>query len=295
VAQAPDDAVDRLYGLPLDAFVAERDALVRELRGGGRRDEAAAVKALAKPTVAAWAANQAVRSQARAARELWEAGDALAAAQEAVLGGRGSGADLREASDRERAAVAPLVEAARGLLTSEGGEMSEATLDRVRDTLHAAAIDSDARDEVAAGRATRERTPRGLFGGDAPPAPTPTARKGRGAKPPAPKSSAPPARKGRGAKPRAPQPSSRARGAEEVARKREEAAARKREREAAAAFERARKAAEGRVAKAEQALARAEARSATAAQSLEEARVKERAAIEALADARAELRAAERR
>jgi hypothetical protein len=95
VADAPDDAVDRLYGVALDEFVPARDALARELRDEGRRGEAAAVKALAKPSVAAWAVNQAVRTQRGAARELWRAGDDLAAAQAAVLEGRGSGADLR--------------------------------------------------------------------------------------------------------------------------------------------------------------------------------------------------------
>ena len=167
MAEAPDEEVDRLYGLPLEEFIPARDALARELRDAGRRGEATAVKALRKPTVAAWAANQAVRSQPRAARELWEAGDALASTQQAVLSGKGSGADLREAAERERLALDPLVEAARGLLTASGGDLSETTIDKVRATLQAAAIDEDAREEVAAGRAARERTPRGLFGVEA--------------------------------------------------------------------------------------------------------------------------------
>ena len=138
MAEAPDDEIDRLYGLPLEEFIPARDALSKELRDTGRRGEATAIKKLPKPTVAAWAVNQAVRSQPRAARELWEAGDALAAAQEAVLSGKGSGADLREAAERERAALDPLVDAARGLLTSSGGDLSETTIDRVRATLQAA-------------------------------------------------------------------------------------------------------------------------------------------------------------
>ena len=105
MAQAPEAAVDRLYGLPREEFVAERDALAKQLRADGQRDEATAVKALPKPTVAAWAANQAVRSQKRAARELWKAGDALAKAQEALLAGKGSGPKLRAAAEAERAAV----------------------------------------------------------------------------------------------------------------------------------------------------------------------------------------------
>jgi hypothetical protein len=167
MAEAPDEDVDRLYGLPLEEFIPARDALAKELRDSGRRGEATAIKALKKPTVAAWAANQAVRSQPRAARDLWEAGDALAAAQEAVLSGKGSGGDLRSAAERERLALDPLVDAARGLLTTSGGDLSETTIDRVRATLQAAAIDADAREEVAAGRAVREREPRGLFGGEA--------------------------------------------------------------------------------------------------------------------------------
>jgi hypothetical protein len=295
MAEAPDDEIDRLYGLPLEEFIPARDALSKELRDTGRRGEATAIKKLPKPTVAAWAVNQAVRSQPRAARELWEAGDALAAAQEAVLSGKGSGADLREAAERERAAVDPLVDAARGLLTSAGGDLSETTIDRVRATLQAAAIDADAREDVAAGRAVRERAPRGLFGGDEGAMPAAPAKRGRSAGSEATEEK--PAR-GRAAKQPARGRSTAADTArsreEEAARKREEAAARKREREEKAARERARKAAAARVARAENALAAAEARSAKAAEQLEDARAREREAVEALADARAELRAVER-
>jgi hypothetical protein len=314
MAEAPDDEIDRLYGLPLEEFIPARDALSKELRDTGRRGEATAIKKLPKPTVAAWAVNQAVRSQPRAARELWEAGDALAAAQEAVLSGKGSGADLREAAERERAAVDPLVDAARGLLTSSGGDLSETTIDRVRATLQAAAIDADAREDVAAGRAVRERAPRGLFGGDEGAVAAP-AKRGRSAgsdateeKPARGRSAKQPARgrsttRGRSAGPGTEEKAARGRTAaadaarsreEEAARKREEAAARKREREERAARERARKAAAARVARAENALAAAEARSAKAAEQLEDARAREREAVEALADARAELRAVER-
>jgi len=322
MADAPDDEIDRLYGLALDEFIPQRDALSKELRDAGRRAEATAIKKLGKPTVAAWAVNQAVRSQPRAARELWAAGDALAAAQEAVLSGKGSGADLREAADRERVALDPLVDAARGLLTSSGGDLSETTIDRVRATLQAAAIDADAREDVAAGRATRERAPRGLFGGElaaaAPGRGSSTsggrsaarnrsggtgteekrargrsadsdtgrsAKRGRSAARGRSADSDP----GRSAKRGSAEPSA----AERKRAREEEAAARKREREEKAARDRARKAAEARVARAENALAAAEARSAKAAEQLEDARARERDAVEALADARAELRAAD--
>ena len=298
MAEAPADAVDRLYGLPREDFVGERDALAKQLRADGRRDEATAVKALGKPTVAAWAANQAVRSQKKSARDLWKAGDQLSAAHDAVLAGRGSGAKLREATERERAAVERLVEAARGLLSASGGDLSEATIERVRETLHAGAIDPDAREEVAGGRSARERAPQGLFGGGADvfavEAPA-RAAKGQQAKAKA----APRAP----ARPKGDDAAARGRRHEEVAerrreqvaeRKREEAAARKREREQAAARERELKGAAERVAKAQRALAQAQERSAKAAERLDQERAKEREADEALAAARADLRTLER-
>jgi hypothetical protein len=164
------DDPDDLYGLPLDAFVPERDALAKRLRSEGRREEAAEMKGLRKPSVAAWGVNQAVRSQPKAARELWDAGDALIAAQGALLAGRGDAAGLRAGVERERSALGELVEAARGLLTTTGRDLGDSTIDRVRETLHAAAIDRDAREQVAPGRVTREMAHAGLGGLEAAPA-----------------------------------------------------------------------------------------------------------------------------
>ncbi|MEA2286701.1 MAG: hypothetical protein QOJ21_2744, partial [Solirubrobacteraceae bacterium] len=146
------------------------DALAKELRSDGRREEAAEVKALRKPSVAAWGVNQAVRSQPKATRELWDAGDALIGAQEALLAGRGDAAGLRGAVERERSALAELVEAAQGLLTSAGRDLGDSTIERVRETLHAAAIERDAREQVAPGRVTREMAHAGLGGIEAAPA-----------------------------------------------------------------------------------------------------------------------------
>jgi hypothetical protein len=149
------DAND-LYGLPLERFTAERDALAKDLRRKGQKDEAAAVAKLRKPSVAAWAVNQLVRTQRRAVAELFAAGDAAREAQSALLAGRGDGAALRDALIAERQAVRELVEVAQGLLSSEGHELSQAMLERVAETLHAAALEDDARAEVSEGCLTRE-------------------------------------------------------------------------------------------------------------------------------------------
>jgi hypothetical protein len=147
---------DQLYGLPLDRFVPERGALARTLRAEGRREEAAEVAKLRKPSVAAWAVNQLVRTQGKAVADLFAAGDALLEAHEAVVSGAGDARALRDAATQERGAAAALVDTARGLLTSDGHELSPAILDRVADTLHAAALDESARAQVREGRLEHE-------------------------------------------------------------------------------------------------------------------------------------------
>src|SRR5436309_11562353 len=109
-----------LYGLPLERFVPERGALAKRLRTEGRREEAARVASMRKPSLAAWAVNQLVRTQPRAVASLFGAGDALQGAHVDVLAGRGGAHALRDASDRERAAVDELVHLARGLLDGNG-------------------------------------------------------------------------------------------------------------------------------------------------------------------------------
>ncbi len=154
-----------LYGLPLDRFIPERASLVRELRSGGEREQAAVVAAQRKPSVAAWAVNQLVRTQRREVEDLFAAGDALRDVQAGVLGGSADARDLRSAAEQERAAVDALVAIARGLLSSGGHELSAATVERVAETLHAAALDDEARGQVGEGRLVRELRHVGLGGG----------------------------------------------------------------------------------------------------------------------------------
>src|SRR5918997_3683747 len=93
--------IDRLYGLPLDEFVRERDELARRLNRDGDREAAARVKALRKPTVGAWALNQAVRRRRAETQELLETGERLRAAHEQLLSG-GDASELRDAMKDER-------------------------------------------------------------------------------------------------------------------------------------------------------------------------------------------------
>jgi hypothetical protein len=150
------DDPDELYGLPLEQFIPERGALAKALRQAGDRERAKEVAGMRKPSVAAWAVNQLVRAKRKEARELFEAGDALQHAQSELLEGHGDGKALREAVARERHAVDELTVEARGLLSADGHELTAATLEKVSDTLHAAALDPEARERVEQGRLERE-------------------------------------------------------------------------------------------------------------------------------------------
>jgi hypothetical protein len=150
MAEEPEEQdADRLYGLPLGQFTAARDATARRLRLAKLRDEAAAVKALRKPTAAAWVVNQLVRRSDRALADLLGAADRLRAATEG-----GDAAALREAASAQRDAIDLLMAEAREI--AAGGDVAEGALDRVRETLHAAAADDDARAQVTSGRLERE-------------------------------------------------------------------------------------------------------------------------------------------
>jgi hypothetical protein len=177
--------VDELYGLPLERFTPERNALAKELRNASKRAEAAEVAGLRKPSVAAWAVNQLVRTQKRTVSELFKAGDAVRAAHDAVLAGRGDGASLRAAVERERLAVETLTVSARGLLSTDGHELSPTIIDRVGDTLHAAALEDVARAQVRDGRLERELRHVGLGMAGGLPAPARSRRAPRKASEPA--------------------------------------------------------------------------------------------------------------
>jgi hypothetical protein len=284
-AMRPDD----LYGLPLDRFIPERGALAKALRADKRRDDAAAVAALRKPSVAAWAVNQVVRSQPAGVQALFAAGDELREAQSRLLAGSGDGRALRAANEREREAVDELVRAARGLLSSDGHELSPAVVERVTDTLHAAALDEGARAQVREGRLERELRHIGLgLGESADPfvvgAPAPRPRTAPAAAKPA-KSPAP-AKQAPAAQPAKPSTEERRAAREQAKRDREERERLERERaEARKAARTAEAAAKRRAERAGHALKAAEERRERAAQALAKA-------DDALATAQAEAQEA---
>jgi hypothetical protein len=165
--------IDELFGLPASEFVAAREALARELRAAGRKDAAAEVHALRRPTVVAWSINQIARTHADQLADLVAAGTAVQEAQR--LAADGVDTDLRAASRRRRALLDQLTEAAAALTDNPSGQRAaiEATLD-------GASLDPDLEPALVAGRLTKELPPTARFAfGDASIAATPTTREAR--------------------------------------------------------------------------------------------------------------------
>jgi hypothetical protein len=149
------DEIDRLYGLPLDEFTPARDAVAKRLRAEGDRAGAEEVKRQRKPSVAAWALNQLRRREQARVGQLLEAGARLQQAQAQLLSGGERGV-MREAAAEERELVGQLVDDAERVLAEAGHPAGPTLQNRVRETLHAAAGNSEARELLDRGRLVRD-------------------------------------------------------------------------------------------------------------------------------------------
>lgn len=126
---ALDATIDDLYRLPLNEFTGARNALAKSLSGG----DAARVRALAKPALVTWAANQ-VYWRARGTHDrLMKSGETLRAAQIAALEGRA--ADVRAAGHAHRQAIAEAVAEAERLAAHAGARPGADALARTFEAL----------------------------------------------------------------------------------------------------------------------------------------------------------------
>jgi len=153
--------LDRLYGLPPDEFTRARNELAKRLRDDGDRDSADQVRALGKPTVAAWAVNQLARRRQAGVSELLDAAAALRSAQGRALAG-GGGDSVRRAAAHRADAIRKLTGDARELLEEAGLKATDATIERVSTTLSATSIDDEGRRLLSRGRLASEQTPKGF-------------------------------------------------------------------------------------------------------------------------------------
>jgi hypothetical protein len=151
------EVADELYALPPAEFIAARDERARAARTAGRREDAAAIRKLARPTTSAWLVNQLGRDSPAELARLFEVAEALQEAQRTLAGDR-----LRELSARRRKVVTELIPVAAAVAREAGQPASQPVLDEVRATLEAALADPDAREAVRSGRLTRALAYAGL-------------------------------------------------------------------------------------------------------------------------------------
>ena len=157
MAGAPESEAERLYGLSLDEFIAARNTTARRLRDEGRREDAAAIEALRKPSNPAWVVNRLAREVPKIVDGLLAAGQRLRHTQL-----RGGGR-LQDAIEDERAALDRAMRNAEEIAT-HAGLASTSTMLRIRETLHLAALDPDVAADVKRGVLIREGRAAGFAG-----------------------------------------------------------------------------------------------------------------------------------
>lgn len=155
-----DARVDRLYALPLDEFVKARNALAAELKRENRPDEANRVKALARPSLPAWALNQVYWHARRDFDRLTSAGDRLRELQRQALAGRK--VTLEEAANERQQAVRAVVERAAELMAEAGQTVTDATRQRIAASADAIAAYGSRPAEHTPGRLEKELEPPGF-------------------------------------------------------------------------------------------------------------------------------------
>jgi hypothetical protein len=150
VTESEDEhRIDELFALAPEEVTAARNALVKQLRADGRRDLAADVATLRRPTAAAWAVNQAVRTHEDEFEELLAAGAAVRTAQRRALSGVPGG--MRDATRRRREQIERLTDRAVRIL-DDHGVASAAHRGDIVATFDAASADDAAAARVRAAR-----------------------------------------------------------------------------------------------------------------------------------------------
>ncbi|MFC8047610.1 hypothetical protein [Nocardia sp. NPDC057353] len=140
------DVAVELYGLAPGEFVAARAERVAAAKAAGERELAAAIGALRRPTVAAWAVNLLARSASDEVEALLALGDALRTAQREL-----SGVQLRTLTAQRGQVVNALARRAAELAAERERPVGEAVLREVGNTLTAALADPEVAEKVRLG------------------------------------------------------------------------------------------------------------------------------------------------
>ncbi|MDQ0079372.1 hypothetical protein [Arthrobacter oryzae] len=144
------DIAAALYRLPLEEFVTARTAAAKAAAADSGRAPADDVRALPKPSAAAWAVNMLAVHRPGPLRELEELGALMRSAQ----GDLDAGA-LRSLAQERRQLLNRVMDAARTVAEEHGRKLSGAVATEVEQTLRAATVDEGAATAVRSGRLLR--------------------------------------------------------------------------------------------------------------------------------------------
>ncbi|HUE82078.1 MAG TPA: hypothetical protein VMM84_08175, partial [Pyrinomonadaceae bacterium] len=126
----------------------------------GRSDEALLVKALAKPSISAWAVNQLYWNHREAFERLLASGERFHQAQTSRSAGKLG--DMRSALDARREALTQLSDLATSLLQDAGHNPTLDTIRRITTTLEALSVYASRSDAPRPGRLTHDVDPPGF-------------------------------------------------------------------------------------------------------------------------------------
>jgi hypothetical protein len=156
----PDEELDDLFHGPLEEFTPARNELAKSLRSDGDSEAADWVKALKKPSRAAWLVNQLAVRKPKDVGRLLEAGRELRAAQEEMLAGTADREKLREAAGIEQESIDSLLGTAEAIGREHG--VGAQIMTRVEETLRAASGDPEVAEAIEKGRLQREQRAAGI-------------------------------------------------------------------------------------------------------------------------------------
>lgn len=140
-----EEAADQLYSAAAADFIATRNELAKQLKADGDELGSTRLKALRKPTVAAWLTNLVAREFPDELDDLLALGDEFREATADLDGDR-----LRELTPKRHQSLDKLAKAAAALAEKQGQKVSADVAQKLRETLDAALVDP------AAGAAVRE-------------------------------------------------------------------------------------------------------------------------------------------
>jgi hypothetical protein len=149
-----DAVIDRLVTTAPGDFTAARDEQVAAARAAGDGQAVSRLRALRRPTLAAWACNLLVRQQVGETRQFLELGEQLRRAYEDL-----DPEAMRALGAQQGQVISALARQAARLAREAGGRISDTVLREIESTLRAALTDPDAAQQLAEGRLHTALTP----------------------------------------------------------------------------------------------------------------------------------------